>query len=56
MKRMCVLMCVVLAAGTVLAQESDVTYETTTTVTGGEDLISQGDDSDMFVARFADQP
>lgn len=41
MKRMCVLMCVVLAAGTVLAQESDVTYETTTTVSGGEDLISQ---------------
>lgn len=42
MKRMCVLMCVVLAAGTVLAQEeSDVTYETTTTVSSGEDLISQ---------------
>ncbi|UCC30423.1 MAG: hypothetical protein JSU86_19760 [Phycisphaerales bacterium] len=42
MKRMCVLMCVVLAAGTVLAQEEeDVTYETTTTVSGGEDLMSQ---------------
>ena len=43
MKQVCALICVLALAGTAFAQESDVTYETTTTTTvsGGADLISE---------------